>query len=78
MVGRDSSVDTATRYGLDGPGIESWLGRAFRTRPDRPWGPLVSYTMDTGSFPGVKWPGRGVNHHPHPGPSWPVNLNFAN
>ena len=30
---RDSSVGIATRYGLDGPGIES------RTRPDRPWGP---------------------------------------
>ena len=29
----DSVVGLATRYGLDGPGIES------RTRPDRPWGP---------------------------------------
>jgi hypothetical protein len=27
---------------------------------------LGSYTMDTGSFPMVKWPGRGVNHtHTH-------------
>jgi hypothetical protein len=33
---RDSSVGTATRYGLDGPGIESrWEGEIFRTRPDR-------------------------------------------
>jgi len=24
----------------------------------------ASYTMGTGSFPGVKWPGRGVNHSP--------------
>jgi len=30
MVGRDSSVDIATRYGLDGPGIESRWGRDFR------------------------------------------------
>ena len=39
-VGRDSSVGMATRYGLEGPGIESqWGGKIFRTRPDRPWGP---------------------------------------
>ena len=48
----------------------------------------ASYTKATGSFPGVKWPGRGVDH-PTPssaevkervelylyfpsGPSWPV------
>ena len=29
----------ATRYGLDGPGIESQWGEIFRTRPDRPWDP---------------------------------------
>jgi hypothetical protein len=41
FMGRDSSVDLATRYGLDGPGIEfRWGGgEFFRTRPDRPWGP---------------------------------------
>ena len=35
---RDSSVGIATRYGLDGPGIESrWGGdEIFRTCPDRP------------------------------------------
>ena len=38
--GWDSSVGIATRYGVDGPGIESrWEGEIFRTRPDRPWGP---------------------------------------
>jgi hypothetical protein len=26
LPGRDSSVSIATRYGLDGPGIESWWG----------------------------------------------------
>jgi len=36
VVGRDSSVGIATRYGLYGPGIESRLGgETFRTRPDR-------------------------------------------
>jgi hypothetical protein len=34
-VGRDSSVGIATRYGLDGPGIESRWGRDF-SQPSRP------------------------------------------
>ena len=30
----------ATRYGIDGPGIEAWWGgEIFRTCPDRPRGP---------------------------------------
>jgi len=36
--GRDISAGIATRYGLDGPGIESRWGEIFRTHPDRPWG----------------------------------------
>jgi hypothetical protein len=36
---RDSSVDIATRSGLDGPGIKSRKGRDFRTHTDRTWGP---------------------------------------
>jgi hypothetical protein len=35
MVGRDSSVGNATRYGLDDPGIESGWGRDF-PHPSRP------------------------------------------
>ena len=35
VVGRDSSVGIATRYGLDGPGIESRWGRDF-LHPSRP------------------------------------------
>ena len=63
FVGRDSSVCIATRYGMDGPGIESWFGRDFPhlsrptlgpTQPSMQWVP--------GSFPGVKRPGRGVDH----------------
>ena len=34
-MGRDSSVGIATRYGLDGPEIESGLGRDF-PHPSRP------------------------------------------
>jgi hypothetical protein len=34
-AGRDSSVGIVTRYGLDGPGIETRWGRAF-PHPSRP------------------------------------------
>ena len=54
MMGRDSSVGIATRYGLDGPGIESqWRGEIFRTgQKTGPGAHPASYTMDTGSFLG--------------------------
>ena len=35
VMGRDSSVGIATRYGLDGPGIEFRWGRDF-PHPSRP------------------------------------------
>jgi len=63
--GRDSSVGIATRYGLHGPRIEFRCGRDFP--PPVQTGPgahPVSYTMGTGCFPGVKRPGRGVDHPP--------------
>ena len=68
-MGRKSPVGIATRYGLDGPGIEFQWGRDF-PHPSRPArGALpASYTMRTGSFPGVKRPGRGVDHPPHLSP----------
>ena len=34
-----SVVGIGTRYGLDGPGIESQWGEIFHTCLDRPWGP---------------------------------------
>jgi DNA-binding response OmpR family regulator len=37
-----------------------------RTSPDRPWAHPASCTMNTGSIPGVKRPGRGVDR---PSPS---------
>jgi hypothetical protein len=33
-MGQDSAHGIVTRYGLDGPGIESWWGRDF-LRPSR-------------------------------------------
>jgi hypothetical protein len=66
FVGRDSSVGLATRYGLDGPGIESWWRARFsaliRTGPGAH---QASHTMGAGSFSGVKRPGHGVDHQPH-------------
>ena len=50
--GRDSSVGIATRYGLDGPGIESRWGRDFSHVQTGPGAYPASYTMGTGSFPG--------------------------
>jgi hypothetical protein len=36
----------------------------FRTSPDRPWGPTSLLYNGSWVIPGVKWPGRGVNHLP--------------
>jgi hypothetical protein len=61
----DSSVGTATRYGLDGSGIESRLGAIFSARVQTGQGAHpVSYAVGTVSFPGVKQPGRGVEYPP--------------
>ena len=85
----DSSVGIATCYGLDGPGIESRWGARFSAPIQTSPGTHPAYcTMGTGSFPGVKRPGRGVDHPPPSnaevegrvelyicspsGPSWPV------
>ena len=86
---RDSSVGIATRYGPDGPGIKSRWGARFSAPVQTgPGAHPASYTTGTVSFPGVKRPGRGVDHPPPysavvkerveldlytlSGPSWPV------
>ena len=63
-MGRDNSVGIATAYGLDGPWIESWWGRDFRTCKTGPGAHPASYIVGTESVPGVKRPGRGVDHPP--------------
>ena len=60
---RDGSVGIATRYGLDGPGIESLCGRDF-PHSSRPALETTQPPMVTGSFPEVKWRGRGTFHPP--------------
>ena len=68
-VSRDSSVGIATRYGVDGPGIESRWRRDFPHPSRSTLGAYpASNTIGTGSLPGVKRPGRGVDHLPHLSP----------
>jgi hypothetical protein len=58
-------VGTATGYELEGPGMESRWGARFSAPVQTGLeAHPASYTMGTGSFPGVK-SGRGVTT-PHP------------
>ena len=68
-MGRDNRVRIATRYGLEGPGVESRWGLDFPhpsrpalgpTQPPMQWVPGLS--------PAVKRPGRGVDQPPHLAP----------
>jgi len=67
-AGQDSPVGIATRYELDGPGVEShWGGGAKFSAPVQtgPGAHPASYTMGIGSFPGgEKRPGPGVDPPP--------------
>ena len=66
--GRGRSVGIATGYGLDGPGMESRCGARCSTPfQTGPGAHTASYTMGTGSFPGLKRSGRGVDHPPPSG-----------
>ena len=51
LSSRDSSVSIATRYGLDGPGIESrWRERFSRPVQTDPGAQAASCTVATGSL----------------------------
>ena len=63
-MGRDSSVGIVTGCGQDGSGIEPRRGRVFPHLSRPALEPGASYTMGTGSFPGIKRQGRGVDHKP--------------
>ena len=58
----DSSVGIATCYGIE----SQWEARFSAPVHTDPGSHLASYTIDTGSFPGVKRPGRDVDHPPAP------------
>ena len=64
-VGRDGVIGVAASYGLDGPGIESRWRRDFPNPPRPSVGltqPPLQWVPDV--FPGLKRPGRGVDHPP--------------
>jgi hypothetical protein len=59
------SLSIATRYGLEFGGWNPGGGYIFRARLDLPWRPTsLLYKWYRVSFPGVKRPGRDVDHPP--------------
>ena len=62
IIVKGSSVGIATELWAGRSGIESRWGRDFLPVQTGP--PSLLYS-GTGSFPGVKRPGRGVDHPPH-------------
>ena len=87
-MGRDSSVGIATRYGLDGPGIESRWGRDFPhpsrpalgpTQPPVQWVPDLSQGKAAGAWCCLPTPSRRRGHqrvelylYSPSGLQWPV------
>jgi hypothetical protein len=65
LVGRDSRVGIATRYGTDGPGSNPG-GGGLRLDFPHPSRPALGPTQPP--IQGVKRPGRGVDHPPHQAP----------
>jgi len=65
FLGRDSSAAVATGYGLDVSMMESRWGRDFSAPVQNYPAPHpASYTMGTGTLPGVESPGSGVDYPP--------------
>ena len=68
-IDRDSSASVMIRYWLNGPGIESRWGWDFSAPVQTGWGAHPAFcTVGTGTFQGLKRPGRGVKHPPHLAP----------
>jgi hypothetical protein len=65
-MGRDSSVDIATRYELDGPGIEFRWGQDFLYLSRLALG-LTQHPIQwvNGFSRGLMWPDRGFGHATH-------------
>ena len=72
-LSRESGSRKLSRYRewlrADSPEIESrWGTRISAPVQTDPVAHPAWYTMGTGSFPGVKRPGSGFDHSPHPSP----------
>ena len=64
MAGIAQSVLPLAVAGRSGDRIPVWGSFTAPVWTDAEADP-ASYTVGTGSFLGVKWPGCGVNHPPH-------------
>ena len=62
MKGWGSVVSIVTGCGLDSLGIESLCGARFFAHIQTGPGAHPAFYTGTVSFPGVKHPGRGINH----------------
>ena len=88
LVGRDSADRYSDWLRTGRSGDRMPVGARFSALIQTgPGAHPASYTMGTGCYPGVKWPGRGVDHppphsaevkervelylYPTSGPSWP-------
>jgi hypothetical protein len=60
ITGCWNDFKTSSHFQLSNPSG----GEIFHTLPDQPGAHPATCTMGTGSFPGVKGPGRGVDHPP--------------
>ena len=61
---RNGTVGIATRYGLEGPGIESRWGEIFRTCPDRSGSSQPPVQWVPGLYRGYRRPGRDADYTP--------------
>jgi hypothetical protein len=64
-AGITQSVQQLTKVQKSNPSAQRGVifSAPFQTSPGAH---LASYTMGTGSFPGVMWPGPGIDHSPPP------------
>jgi hypothetical protein len=67
-----STVVWCSWYILYSDGL--WAGRSGDQIPVGPEAHSASYRMGIGSFPGVKRPGRGVDHPPNLAPRLNIEL----
>jgi len=54
--------------------VEARFSEPFQTGPGAH---PASYTMGTGSFPGIKRPGQGVDHPPHGAPGLKKEYSYV-
>jgi hypothetical protein len=71
MDSRDSVVGMATRYELEGSGLELRCGLKF-PHPSVPSTRLTQAPVQAVQvcFQGVKWPDRGIKNHPYLAPRY--------